>query len=398
MFTTRTLCFSACLLAFGVGHDATAQTKDPPFSTEIPASAQPTVVPVQGQPGILPPPEPVVAEPTVVTPPPTPPKPPTAPTWRLMLSNLLVLRVYPIGLEDQIRFGFQRRLPDIEGKEGPLYRDRFVFFGLAPRLNPAFIKVGPSVEVQPFSIINVRFAAEYIGFFSTFGFLQSFSSARDDYNDKLMAACASTDAMVRESCSYRDTDGMVQQGASERRNYKASGLHVMIEPVLQFKLGPVAMRNRLALEYWYMNLRDGDRVFYDVTLDTLVPARGWVLANDLDVSWVSKFGLTVGVRYSVVQPFYSGNDLFPGEYVDFVSNGIHRLGPMLSYTFYDRPFTRFNRPTLLLISGFFLSHRYRTGAAPAAIIPGVFVQNPAMPSLVLGFSFQSDLLSPTAKR
>ena len=323
---------------------------------------------------------------------------PTAPTWRLLLNNLLVARVYPIGLEDQVRFGFQRRLPDIEGAEGPLFRDRFVFFGLAPRFNPAFIKIGPSVEIQPFSVFNLRVAAEYIGFFSTFGFLQSFASARDDYNDKLMAACASTDAMTRESCSYRDAAGALTQGSPERRNYKASGLHVMIEPLLQFRLGPMALRNRLALEYWYMNLRDGDRVFYDVTLDTLVPARGWILANDLDLSWVSKFGLTVGVRYSVVQPFYSGNELRPGEYVDFVSNGIHRLGPMLSYTFYDRPFTRFNRPTILLISGFFLSHRYRTGAAPAAIIPGVFVQNPAMPSLVLGFSFQSDLLRSQAKR
>jgi hypothetical protein len=315
-----------------------------------------------------------------------------SPTWRLTLNNLLVLRLNPVGLEDQVRFGFQRRLPELPDQPGRLFADRFVFFGIAPRLNPAFIKIGPSIEIQPLSILNLRVAAEYVGFFSTFGFLQSYPSAQDDYSDKLLATCASTDAMVRESCSYRDADRMQQLGSSERRNYKASGFHMMIEPLVQLKLGPIALRNKLALEYWYMNVREGDRVFFDVTLDTLVPARGWVLANDLDLLWVSKFGLVTGVRYSVVMPFYSGNEVRPGESAAMLQNGLQRLGPTLAYTFFDRGFTRFNKPTLLLVTGFYLSHRYRMGQEPAAILPGVFVQNPAMPYIVLGFSFQSDLL------
>ena len=65
---------------------------------------------------------------------------------------------------------------------------------------------------------------------------------------------------------------------------------------------------------------------------------------------------------------------------------------MLSYTFFDRGFTRFNKPTLMLVTGFYLSHRYRAGQEPAAILPGVYVHNRAMPYIVVGFSFQSDLL------
>lgn len=396
MFSTRMLGFVVCLWAVGLSHDATAQIRDPFALAEPAANAQPAPSPIASEPRT-----PVPQETGLGPSPQTDPmsaKVQAAPTWRLLLNNLFVLRFNPVGLEDQLRLGIQRRLPAIEGSEGLLFRDRFVFAGIAPRLNPAFVKIGPSLELQPLSILNLRVTAEYMYLFSTFGFLQSFASARDDYSDPLMAACASADPTTRESCRYTDGQGVVQQGSAERRNYRTGGLHMMVEPTVQLKLGPVLLRNRLSLEYWYMDLRDGDRVFFDVTLDTLVPARGWVLANDLDLAWMFKFGLMAGVRYSVVQPFYSGNDLRPGEFVDFVHNGVQRIGPILSYTFFDRGFVRFNKPTILLISGFYVSHRYRAGQEPAAVFPGLIVQNPAMPYLVIGFSFQSDLLSPAAKR
>jgi hypothetical protein len=324
--------------------------------------------------------------------------PAEAPEQRVVINNLLVLRLNPVGLEYQMRIGYQRRLAELDNSEGRLFRDRFVFFGLAPKLNPAFIKIGPSVEIQPLSILNLRVAVEYIGLFSTFGFLQSYASAQDDYPDKLLAACASADPGTRAQCSYRNEAGTLVNGADERRNYSTSGLHFMFEPLLTLKAGPIVLRNKLALEYWYMGVRPGDRAFYDVTLDTLVPARGWVLANDLDLLFVSKFGLVAGVRYSAILPFYGPSEVRPTESAADQDNIVQRLGPVISYTFFDRGFTRFNKPTLLLISGFYLDHRYRAGQAPAGILPGVFVQHPAMPYLVLGFSFQSDLLKSAPKR
>lgn len=318
-------------------------------------------------------------------------QPQLAPLWRFTINNLLVLRMNPVGLEDQMRIGFQRRLPAAESNS-LLLRDRFVFFGLSPRLNPAFIKLGPSIEIQPLSIFNLRIAAEYVGFFSTFGFLQSYPSALDDYPDKLLGACSSGDPEVRGKCSYRNEPGDLIMGSDEKRNYIAHGLHVMIEPLIQLKLGPVAFRNKLALEFWYMGVRPGDRVFYDVTLDTLVPAKGWVLANDMDLLFVSKFGLVVGARYSAVLPFYAVTEVRPGESPNDPHNGQQRIGPLISYTFFDRGFTRFNKPTILLVAGWYVDHRYRTGQAAGGVVPAVFVQSQAMPYLVIGFSFQSDLL------
>src|SRR5262245_19869277 len=92
---------------------------------------------------------------------------------RFLLQNLVVLRTNPVGLEDQMRVGWQVRLHD---RTSTIARDNFLFLGASPRLNPSFAKVGPSLEIQPLSIFNLRLAAEYIGYFSTFGFMQSFGS------------------------------------------------------------------------------------------------------------------------------------------------------------------------------------------------------------------------------
>ena len=112
-------------------------------------------------------------------------------------------------------------------------------------------------------------------------------------------------------------------------------------------------------------------------------------------------GLTAGLRYSVVQPIYQDSEFRPAPAAGLTpiedrataDNTVQRLGPVVSYTFFDRGYTGFNKPSLLLVVAWYLDHRYRAGQAAAAILPGVFVQSPAMPYIVLGFSFQSDLIN-----
>lgn len=312
------------------------------------------------------------------------------PEKRVVLNNLTVLRLNPVGLEDQIRLGYQQRITE---QTNPFLRDNFVFAGIAPRLNPAFIKIGPSIEIQPLSLFNLRVGFEYIHFFSTFGFLQSFGSAVADYDDKSLAVCASKDVEVLKKCVSTDAAGLPLQSPTAPLNYPASGVHLMIEPTLQGRFGPLAFRNKLAIEYWYMRLRGDQRVWYDVTLDTLVPGNGWVVTNDLDVLFVTKFRLMVGARYSIVKPIYTEEEYRFSVDRAAQDNTVQRLGPLLYYTFFDRGYTGFNKPTLLLVVNWYVDHRYRAGQAPASILPGVFVQHPAMPYIILGFSFQSDFIN-----
>jgi hypothetical protein len=289
-----------------------------------------------------------------------------APRHRLLLGVLVGARLNPIGLEAQLRMGYQLRLHD---REKPLYRDNFVFLGLYPRINPASVKLGPSIELQPLSVFNLRLGAEYANYFSSFGALQSFLSPLDAYSDRALL-----------------------DGQERQRNYATHGAHVVIEPTLQGKLGPVALRNKLSIEYWRMQLRDGDRVFYEATYDTLLSRSGWLLTDDLDLLVFVGPALVLGFRYSMVKPLYRAADFQPGDAIPQEDNAHHRVGPALAYTFFDRSGRRFNKPTLVLLLAWYLDHRYRTGGAETAIVPRQFVSSAGLPYVVLAFSFQLDLL------
>ncbi|HYI03228.1 hypothetical protein, partial [Hyalangium sp.] len=280
---------------------------------------------------------------------------PETPDRRLVLNTLFVGRVNPLGLELQTRGGYQTRL---YRDDRPLFRDNFLFVGSLPRLSPAGIRVGPVVEFQPLTIFNLRLSAEYVGFFSTAGFLQSRSSPNIDYSKSALDA-----------------------GEAARQQYAASGARFALEPFVQMKVGPIAVRNRFSFEYWRMGLQDEDRVWYDGTLDTLVPGEGFTYTNDLDLLFLGLPPLVVGARYSLVEPLYSSRQLPDGEVLS-ADNGHHRVGLLAAYVFYDRGYTAFNKPAVLLNVAWYLQHRYRTGAEVSRAVPYV----------VLGFAFQSDLL------
>lgn len=280
---------------------------------------------------------------------------PEVPGRRFVINNLLAARLNPLGLENQTRLGHQSVL---YRNDAALFRDNFLFLGANARLNPAGAKVGPSVEVQPLSIFNLRLTAEYVGFFSTQGYLQSRPSPNADYSE------ASRDA-----------------GAEAGQQYATSGMRLAVEPLVQMKVGPIAVRNRFALEYWSMRLRDGDRVWYDGTLDTLVPGKGLIYTNDLDVLFLGRPPLVLGARYSLVEPLYASRQLPAGEDL-VVDNSHHRVGLLAAYVFWDEGYTAFNKPAVLLNVAWYLTHRYRTGAEVSRAVPYV----------VLGFAFQSDLL------
>lgn len=284
------------------------------------------------------------------------PPPRLPPRHRLLLNHLTVARANPIGLEHQLRAGWQRRL---FVSEAALFRDNFFFAGVLPRLNPAFTRVGPAVEIQPLSILNLRASAEYVRFFSTFGYLQSFPSPTVNYSDTRLAELADDDAA-----------------------YAASGFHASLEPTFQIKIGSTVIRNKFALDYWDMDLRAGDTVFYEATLDTLLPGSGYNVANDFDILRVTDYGLTAGLRHTFVRPIYREGDFDEGDDRGWVRNRHHRLGALVAYTFHDRGYTKFNRPTVLLVTSWYLSHRWRTGRDVDRVVPYV----------VLGFAFQTDLL------
>lgn len=301
-------------------------------------------------------------------------------TWRLMVSDLTILRLNPIGLETRARVGLQKRL---FASAKPIARNNFAFAGIYPKLNPATAYVAAGGELQPLSIFNLRASFEVQKYFGTFGFLQSFESPDHNYSDQTLA-------------DLDDQPGVEPQATT--------AIHASLAPLVQLKVGDVAVRALVQLDYWDFSLRPGDTVAYEATFDTLLPDQGWSVSTDTDVLYTGRPGLAIGLRHTWVRPLYEAkhfadDDLSPAEnlaeHARFGGrNAHHRLGLFAAYTLRDRGPSRFNKPTIIMIASWYLAHRYRTGA-PDAMRPDERADDftsRAFPYLLAGFAFESDLL------
>ncbi|QSQ26067.1 hypothetical protein JY651_14560 [Pyxidicoccus parkwayensis] len=279
---------------------------------------------------------------------PTGPVPPAlapVPNVRLYLASLSLVRYNPLGLETQNRLMLQKRLFD---SESMLLRDTFIGGGLSLKANPAGVKVGPLVEFQPVAMFNLRAGYEYSSYFGTLGFLQSYPNSLADFSD--------------------DARDLTEDSA-----YSTSGHHFFVEPTLQGKVRNFVLRTKFGIEYWNVALREGGNgTFYDALLDTLVPGKGWVFTNDTDLLMLASRQWTVGLRFSAVMPRYG-----QAEGVTVGNNSHMRIGPMAAYSLNTSEGTLFNKPTLLLITGWYLKHPSRVEA---------------MPYVLGAFAFSSDLL------
>jgi hypothetical protein len=88
----------------------------------------------------------------------------------------------------------------------------------------------------------------------------------------------------------------------------------------------------------------------------------------------------VGARYSLGVPLY-------GPESGGADDSNHRVGPFISCRFSDQDGAAFNQPTLALVAGWRVKHRYRTGAETLQAIPCV----------ALAFNFVGDLLDLPTK-
>lgn len=349
---------------------------DPPEGPAAPVEEEPAQGEALPSPPTAPPAE-TTASPLPDAPVPTPEDPPPSMLpdgWRVMLSDLTIFRLNPIGLETRGRLGVQKKLYRSQSK---VTENNFFFAGLFPKLNPASAQLGIGGELQPASIFNVRVLGEVQQFFGTFGFLQSFTSANVNYSDHQLSENKDNPTPATEVQSTQI-------------------FHVSIQPMLQLKIGPVAMRSLLQLDYWDVNVRNGDVVAYEPTFDTLLPDRGWTLSTDTDLLYVTGTGLAAGLRHTWVRPLYTSKHFTDAaDQAMYGNQNAHqRLGFFGAYTLKDHGPSRFNKPTLILIVSFYLNHKYRTGE-PDMLDPDHTsddYRTRLFPYVIAGFAFESDFI------
>lgn len=295
----------------------------------------------------------------------TKPKLAPRPRHRIIYSNLTAARYNPLGLVNEFTGGYRYQL--VDKGDSVLFNESFVAAQVHTFLSPAYGRIGPKIDIQPLALLNLSATYDFIGFFNTFGLNQSFKSPTDDWSDT--------------EISRRD-----DSGDPAIDNYAHTGHFVTLAALLQAKVKNIAVRNNLRFYWSDYDLRAGDTISYDQTLDIPLPDRGWVVSNDLDVLYLFDMGLTLGARYTLTEAFYRPRHFQPAEPVSHPNGPTHRVGPALLYTFFNRPHQRFNKPTLIVLVQWWAAHRFRTGEDVSA----------AVPYFVLGFRFEGDILPDPA--
>jgi len=284
------------------------------------------------------------------------------PARRLVHRGLVAARYNPVGLYYEGRLSYRLRL---YRDESLALRDNYAGGGAMVMLTPAFLRVGPYVELAPASFVTVWSTLQYSAYFGSFGMVQSFPSPRSDFSD---------DELDR-------LEGLPD--GDPRANQSTSGLELTVGVDLQARVGPVAVRSQSRFIRADLDLRGDDRVFYDQATDLLMPDAGLSLTSDLDAAYLAMGGrLVLAARYTAAVPFYPASSYLPGEPEDS-DNATHRVGPIVAYTFHSRDGARFNMPTVLVIAQWWIDHRYRTGQESSQ----------ALPLIAVGFRFHGDLLA-----
>jgi hypothetical protein len=283
-------------------------------------------------------------------------EPPTfLPRHRIIYRNLLAARANPVGLVDEITVGYRYQLVQ---RDTELFRDSFLLAGAHAFVTPAFVRVGPVVEVQPAAVLNLSATYDFVGYFGAFDNVSSF----------------------RTPTARAGPDDLLGKGIPSR-GYATWGHLVTLSALLQAKVRHVALRNQLKFFWSKLKLREGETVYFDFANDILTPNEGWVLTNDTDLLWVFDVPVVFGVRHTLTHAFYTQDDFLPGEPVSQPNGPTSRLGPAVVWTIFDRPGARFNRPSIIVLAQWWVRHRWRTGEQ----VHG------ALPYAVIGFQFEGDL-------
>jgi hypothetical protein len=290
------------------------------------------------------------------------------PQHRVVYRDLTLFRWNPLGLISDARITYRYRLYK---SESLAFRDNFIGVGIAPALSGAFLRGGPMLEFQPTSFLQLWGIYEFIGYFGAFNFLQSYQTAdatRVNYSD--------TELERRGDLPSGDPD----------KNYSTTGTQLLFGGNLQFKFGPVVVRDQIRFGRANMDLRPGDRAYYDIFYDLLVGNRGFWMSNDADLLYQALDSrLTFGIRYTAGQAFYKPEHFATGDNQNNGPVSIHRAGPLVAWTF-KKPDGASIEPTVLLVLNWWLKSPYRTGQDVSQ----------AVPYIVAAFNITGDLL-PTKK-
>jgi len=272
---------------------------------------------------------------------------PRPPQHRLVFNEMIAARNNPIGAMNLIELLYRYRLVH---SDHILLSDTHASAGPFFDINPAAAALGGAVRIKPLAVMQVSFSHAWVGYFGTFGLVQSFESPAVDYSDTQLGK---------------------NEDAGE--NFATTGTISKLEILLQGKAGPVAVRSTFLGTRYHLDTQDKP-LWFDTGLDVLAPERGWVIKNDLDLLWMTQSGLSMGSRWTWTRPLL-------GDAGPSVSD-TDRIGPILIFQWDEEPGSKFTDPTLVAMVQWYIRHPYRTGTDV----------HQGMPYFAAAFLFSGDLI------
>jgi hypothetical protein len=268
-------------------------------------------------------------------------------------------RSNPIGLGMGARLALRRQL---YLSDSVAFRDNAAVGALTAVVTPAFTRVGAAAEVSPASFATLFATWERYDYFGTVGMAQSFPSAASDSGPTEISRRAALPS------------------GSAASPYALQGQQVTVGATLAAQVGHWFVRDQARLFWNQAALREGDRVFWDPSIDLILANGGWAVADDLDVGWTDG-RLTAGLTFNVLKSLFRSSDYLPGERASPGDAWRARLGPSVNYTWSQPVGSRFV-PSVFAQVQWWLVHPYRTGQEISLAVPWIY----------LGVSAAGDLL------
>ena len=268
----------------------------------------------------------------------------------LQIDALSGGRFNPLGLSLQVDAAFQANL---YVSENPLLDRNFLKAGATFTVSPARVHGGPTLHFQPVSVFGIQVAAQRIAYFGTFGHLQTFSTATENWDDSALEA--------------RSKAKNHESGESAKR---AGGWFLTSSAYVQAKAGPVVGKLEAGVFVPHLNLSAQNPYYYEPGEDLLVKNNSVAHSLNADVllEQVAAENWRLGLSLRAFDARIAGQ-------ADRKSFRNVRAGPTILYTVEPNQ-------TLALLVHWYLEH-------PNRCVPG----KKAIPNVVLAYNSEFEFFN-----
>jgi hypothetical protein len=265
-------------------------------------------------------------------------------------SNQFALRYNPLGLQDELYFGYKKKLFKA-AKNKLLFGKSYIWTGALVRATPQFAHFGGFIRTLPIAILELQASAVGV-----LGFSDSKS--------------------VQDKSYFTEA---TRQASAETGSIIDNGWIASLQARLQYKKDAIAIRSTHLFRHFAIDGDSSSGMFYDQNLDLVLPFDSWAYQTDTDVLYADDNKQWVlGLRHTYARSLSDAAEpstTLAGQQSEVQLHEIHRAGPLLAWKFKQKTKAKSKKSkdplkhALLVLSQWHIKHRLRTGDPTPGAVP-----------------------------